>query len=157
MKRARLRHKYEKSQWIRTVTNRYNTHLNTGRTKGSHAHLPDVLPFHSLQAQILPPAVLKTMKIKEMEQLCYCFYGQTMVHARYYHILQFLHFTDNNRNGVDRRDNRVWKIRDLFEIIRPNFSKFYNRTELLAVDEVIVKFKGRIVFQNFTTQPNIWQ
>ena len=42
-----------------------------------------------------------------------------------------------------------WKIRDLFEIIRANFSKFYNPSEQLAVDEVIVKFKGRVVFKEY--------
>ena len=44
---------------------------------------------------------------------------------------------------------RLWKIRDLFEIIRTNFSKFYSPSEYLAVDEVIVKFKGRIVFKQY--------
>ena len=34
-------------------------------------------------------------------------YGQTMVRARYYDILRFLHFTDNNRNGVDMTDDRL--------------------------------------------------
>jgi len=84
-----------------------------------------------------------------MERLCLPFYGQTIVRARYYHILRILHFTDNNRNGVDRRADGLWKIQDLFEIIRTNFSKFYNPTEHLAVDEVIVKFKGRIVFEQY--------
>ena len=62
-------------------------------------------------------------------QLHIPFYGQTLARARYCHILHFLHFTDNNRNGVDRTDDRLWKIRDLFEIIRMNFSKFYNPSE----------------------------
>jgi len=85
----------------------------------------------------------------KMEQLCTPFYGQTMACARYHHILCFLRFTDNNWSGVDRTDDRLWKIRDLFEIIRRNFSKFYNPSEYLAVDEVIVKFKGRIVFKQY--------
>jgi len=85
----------------------------------------------------------------KMEQICTPFYGQMMAHARYYHILRFLHFTDNNRNGVDRTDDRLWKIQDLFEIIRTNFSKFYNPSKYLSVDEVIVKFKGRIVFKQY--------
>ena len=34
-----------------------------------------------------------------------------------------------------------WKIRDLSEILRTNFSKFYNPSQNLALDEVIVKFK----------------
>ena len=46
----------------------------------------------------------------KMEQLCTPLYGQTMARARYYHILRFLHFMDNNRNGVDRIDDRLWKI-----------------------------------------------
>jgi len=46
----------------------------------------------------------------KMEQLRTTFYGQTMAHDRYCHILRFLHFTDNNRNGFDRTDDRLWKI-----------------------------------------------
>jgi len=46
----------------------------------------------------------------KMEQLRTPFYGQTMARARYYHILRFLHFTDNNRKGVERTDDRLWKI-----------------------------------------------
>ena len=67
-----------------------------------------------------------------MEQLRTPFYGQTMARARYYHILRFLHFTDNNRNEVDGTDDRMWKIQDLFEIIRMNFSKFYNPYKYLV-------------------------
>jgi len=84
----------------------------------------------------------------KMEQLCCPFYGQMMVCARYYHILQFLHFMDNSRNEVDRAEDRLLKIWDLFEILR-NFSKFYNPSEHLAVDEVIVKFRGRVVFKQY--------
>ena len=78
------------------------------------------------------------------------FYGQMTARARYCHTLRFLHFADSNRNGVDRTDDKLWKIRDLFEIIRTNFSKFYNSSEYLAVDEVILKFKGRIVFKHYS-------
>jgi len=46
----------------------------------------------------------------KMKQLHAPFYGQAMACARYYHILRFLHFMDNNRNGVDRIDDRLWKI-----------------------------------------------
>jgi len=49
-------------------------------------------------------------------------------------MLRFVHFTDNNRNGVDRKDDRLWKIRDLFEILRTNLSTFYTPSEHLAVD-----------------------
>ena len=49
-----------------------------------------------------------------------------------------------------------WKIWDLFEIIRTNFSKFYNPSEHLAVDEVIVKFKERVLFKQYIPKnPNV--
>ena len=85
----------------------------------------------------------------KIEQLRIPFYGQTLARARYCHILCFLHFTDNNMNEVDRTDDRLWKIQDLFEIIRTNFSKFYNPSQHLAADEVIVKFKGRVLFKQY--------
>jgi len=90
----------------------------------------------------------------KMEQLHIPFCGQMMACARYCHIVRFLHFTNNNRNGVDRADDRLWKIQDLFEIIRTNFSKFYNPSKHLAVHEVIVKFKGRVLFVQYTSQKN---
>jgi hypothetical protein len=53
----------------------------------------------------------------------------------------FLHFTYYHKNGINRTNDKLWKLRDLFEIKRTNFSKLYNPYEYLAVDEVIVKFQ----------------
>ena len=47
----------------------------------------------------------------KMEQLCTPFFGQTMARARYCHILRFLRFTDNNRNGDERTDDRLENTR----------------------------------------------
>ena len=58
-------------------------------------------------------------------------YGQMIVRSICYHILQFLHFTDSSRNGIDSHD-RIWKLRHLFEILQTNF-------------------------KNLTTLANIWQ
>jgi len=57
----------------------------------------------------------------KMEQFCCPSYGQMMVRAGYYHILHILHFADNNRNGVDKTDDRlIWKSKDeLFRILQP--------------------------------------
>jgi len=34
----------------------------------------------------------------------------------------------------------------MFEILNEKFSKFYNPSEHLAVDEVVVKCQGRVIF-----------
>ena len=39
--------------------------------------------------------------------------------------------------------------RPVFEILNDTFSKFYNPSENLAIDEVIVPFKGRVIFEQY--------
>ena len=75
------------------------------------------------------------------------FCSNAMKWDRFFHILRFLHFTDI-RNEPDMRDENSdwWKMRNLFEIQNEKFSKFYSPSEHLAVHEVIVKFKGRVIF-----------
>ena len=78
------------------------------------------------------------------------FYGNAMPRDRYLHILRFLHFTDNRKVPVmDENSDRLWKIRNLFDILNNKFSILYNPSEHLAADEVIVKFKGRIIFRQY--------
>ena len=86
-----------------------------------------------------------------VDQLYTHFYGTMMKRERYLHILRYLHFTDN-RNEPDRTEeyfDRLWNIRDLFEILNATFSKFYNPSENLAIDEVIVYFMGRVIFKQY--------
>jgi len=47
---------------------------------------------------------------------------------------------------MHENSDRLWKIRNLFDILNEKFSKFYSPSEHLAVDKVIVKFKGRVIF-----------
>ena len=86
-----------------------------------------------------------------LDQLYIPFYGTMMKWDQYLHILHYLHFTDN-RNEPDRTDekyDRLCKIRNLFEILNATFSKFYNPSDNLAIDEVIVSFKGRAIFKQY--------
>jgi len=86
-----------------------------------------------------------------VDQLYTNFYGAVIRWDRYFYILRYLHFTDN-RNESGRRDenfDRPWKIRDLFEFLNAIFSKFYNPSENLAIDEVIVSFKGTVIFKQY--------
>jgi hypothetical protein len=38
----------------------------------------------------------------------------------------------------------------MFEILKSTFTKFYNPSENLAVEEIIVSFKGRVTFKQNT-------
>jgi hypothetical protein len=58
-------------------------------------------------------------------------------------ILSCLHFADN-RNETNRKDENfdsLWMIQDVFEIQNGTFSKFYNNSKNLAMDEIIVPSK----------------
>jgi len=50
---------------------------------------------------------------------------------------------------MDENSDRLWKMRNVFEILSGKFSKFYSPSEDLAVEEVIVKYKGRVILQKY--------
>ena len=78
------------------------------------------------------------------------FYGKTMTRDRFLHILWFLHFADNSqRPDPGEEYDRLWKIRTVFNTLNQAYPKFYNPSEHLAVDEVIVKFQGRVIFRQY--------
>ena len=76
------------------------------------------------------------------DQLCCPFYRQ-------WHVIDFTTYYGFciSRTITGRFSHgRLWKITDLFEILRTNFAKFNNPPEHLVEDEIIVKFKGRVIF-----------
>ena len=85
------------------------------------------------------------------EQYSTPFYSNTMVRDRFFHILRFLHFqnNDNPHNRDDPHFDRLWKIRNIYDTLKNKFYELYNPTEHLAIDEVIVLFKVRVIFQQY--------
>ena len=74
-----------------------------------------------------------------------------MARNRFFHILRFLHFENNEytRNHDDPNYDRLWKVWKIFDTLYNKFCEMYNPTEHLAVDEVIVFYKGRVVFRQY--------
>jgi hypothetical protein len=76
------------------------------------------------------------------------FFSKVMKHDWFLHILIFLHFK-NNEIPADRMSSdydRLWKLRKVFDHFTNTYSTLYLPTENLAVDEVIVRYKGRVGF-----------
>jgi len=59
-----------------------------------------------------------------------------MKRDRFFHILRFLHFTDNrNKPDVtDENSDLLWKIRNVFDILNNKFLKIYKPSEHLAAE-----------------------
>ena len=72
-------------------------------------------------------------------------YPNTMTQDHFLHILRYTHFTDNDKEVKKNNDNydRPWKIKEVFDTLDVAHSNFYNPSEYLATDEVIVLFRGR--------------
>jgi hypothetical protein len=78
------------------------------------------------------------------------FYCETMIRDRFLHILHFLHFAGNAQRPHQCKEyDRLWKTRTIFDKLNQAYPTFYNPLENLAVDEVIVKFKGRVIFRQY--------
>jgi hypothetical protein len=78
------------------------------------------------------------------EQFFSPFYCKTMRHGRFHHILRFLPFLKNDNVFYSNGPicDRVWKIRQIFDMPNDTYSKYYTSSKHLALGEVIVLFKG---------------
>ena len=85
----------------------------------------------------------------KLRQLNNPFYGETMTQDKFLHILHFLHFADNSQRPDQGEYDPLWKLRNVFDKLNEAYAKFYNPSEHLAVDEVIVKFKERIICRQY--------
>ena len=78
------------------------------------------------------------------------FYGEIMTRDRFLHILCFLHFVDNSQRPDQGEEyDRLWKLRNVFDTLDDNYTKFYDPSENLAVDEVIVNYRDRVIFRQY--------
>ena len=66
-------------------------------------------------------------------------------------ILKYLHFSDNSNapSKTEESYDRLWKIRNIFDILVKNFKNAYNPAQNCVVDEIIVTFKGRVIFRQY--------
>ena len=71
---------------------------------------------------------------------------------RLYCILRFLNFSDNKKEH-DKKDGNydwLWKMGALFDNHSDSYTKYCSLTDHLAVDEIIVLFKGIVIFKQYT-------
>jgi hypothetical protein len=85
-----------------------------------------------------------------LRQLRNPFYGETMTRDRFLYILRFLHYADNSQRPHKGEEyDRLWKLRTIFDKLNEAYAKFYKLSEHLAVDKIIVKFQGRVIFRQY--------
>ena len=145
-------------QLILEETNRYfHQYTASKNTASTSAQSPDVMirEINTFFAVIIQMGRDQHGSLKDYwsreEQYCTPFHSNVMARDCFFHIVRFLHFEDND-NSPSRDDpdySRLWKIRKIFDILNNKFCEMYNPTEHLAVDEVIVLYKGRVIFRQY--------
>jgi hypothetical protein len=61
-----------------------------------------------------------------------------------------MHFADHSqRPDKGKEYDQLWKLRTVFDKLNEVYGKFNNPSDHLAEDEVIVKFKGRVILRQY--------
>ena len=77
-------------------------------------------------------------------------FSQLMRRDRLLLIMRFLHFADNrNHNPADPDRNKLYKIREVSDMIRRRCSEAFYPGKNSRVDESLVLFKGRLSFKQY--------
>ena len=66
--------------------------------------------------------------------------------------MRYLHFVDIQEEGKDKNSpnyDKLFKVRKLLDLLLPRFLEVYNPEKNLAIDETLIKFKGKIYFRQF--------
>ena len=98
-------------------------------------HKPTISMYRSVDAIYLTPI-----------------YSQVMKRDRFYLILKFLHFNNNEDPSYDKDDDnrdKLHKVRPLIEIFRYVAKSVHCPGKYLSVDESLVLFKGRLQFKQY--------
>ena len=74
-----------------------------------------------------------------------------MPRDRFLQILRYLHFADNTQAPrADSADyNKLYKLQPFLDLVIPKFQQVYKPNRQLAIDETLIKFKGKVHFQQF--------
>ena len=77
------------------------------------------------------------------------FFSAVMSRDRYFQIMRYLHFVDNQEEVKDKNSPNYDKLFKVRKLLLPRFLEVYNPERNLSIDETLIKFKGRIYFRQF--------
>ena len=79
------------------------------------------------------------------------FLTSVMSHTRFLQILFYLHFADNNLAPPhdSGEHNKLYKIQPFLNLVIAKFQAVYSPDRQLAIDETLIKFKGKLHFRQF--------
>ena len=90
-------------------------------------------------------------------ELRYDFSSSLMGVNRFSFLLANIRINDNSlmRHKNEQGYDKLYKLRPLIDRLNENYKKFYAPTKEQAVDESMVKYKGRVSFKQYMPQKPI--
>uniref|UniRef100_A0A6G5ABU7 Putative piggybac transposable element-derived n=1 Tax=Rhipicephalus microplus TaxID=6941 RepID=A0A6G5ABU7_RHIMP len=76
------------------------------------------------------------------------FFATVMSRHRFWALSRYLHFCNNS---LPQSEDRLWKIRPVLDIILKSVGVAYNPEASVAVDESLMKFRGRLSYVQFNS------
>ncbi|KAK2578804.1 hypothetical protein KPH14_012833 [Odynerus spinipes] len=73
-------------------------------------------------------------------------FRQTMPYKRFLQISRFLHFANNNTSN---KSDKLNKIKPVIDFFNQKFREIYTMEEDIAIDESLIKFKGRLSYKQY--------
>ena len=76
--------------------------------------------------------------------------ASVMTNNRFEQIFRFLHLCDSSQqipSGMPGHD-KLFKVRNLLDLLMHEFDKEYNLHQECTVDEAMISFKGRLAFKS---------
>ncbi|KAL3171906.1 hypothetical protein MRX96_013486 [Rhipicephalus microplus] len=74
------------------------------------------------------------------------FFATVMSRHRFWALSRYLHFCNNS---LPRSEDRLWNIQPVLDIILKSIGAAYNPEASVAVDESLMKFRGRLYYVQF--------
>lgn len=106
--------------------------------------------LYSFLALLMLMAHVKKSVLKEYwtqeEMTATPFFSKFMARDRFVSLLRYLHFSDNRNPNLN---DRLWKIRDFFNLLRERSMSFFQPFQKVVIDESLVLFRGRVVFRQY--------
>ena len=134
-KNNRCRNDRSRFHCILNETNRYFHQYMLSRPTGStSAQPPDITieEMYTFFGLVIQKGHDQHHSLKDYwsreQQYCTPFYSNIMARDHFFHILQFLHFENNDKppNHDDPDYDRLWKIRKIFDTLNNKFCELYN-------------------------------
>lgn len=130
------------------TTNDYRSRIDgdANTINSRNASLPEIYCFLAIKLLLSRNKKLSYYDWSNDELLKSKIFGEVMSRDQFLYLLKILHF---NTNKVTADSDKLYKIREICDMLRQSFRKVFYPFENLCIDESLLLYKGRLSFKQY--------